>query len=160
MSLFFCSLEIILLVSYLLSPFFHLNFMWLLRDEIQVVNKVICQLISFRKWRWKLESPALLNDMGCRSQYCYYCFYLLTESCPTLLWPHGLYRLPGSSVHGILQARILERVAISSWRESSWPRDWICVSCTGRWILYHWVTWEALGPYIGTYQIHNTNFYF
>ena len=37
--------------------------------------------------------------------------------------------LPGSSVHGILQARILERVAISFSRESSWSRDQIWVSC-------------------------------
>ena len=54
---------------------------------------------------------------------------------------------PGSSVHGIFQARILEQVAISSSRGSSQPRDQTlisCVSCTGRWILYHWVTWEAL----------------
>ena len=28
------------------------------------------------------------------------------QSCPTLLWPYGLYSLPGSSVHGILQARV------------------------------------------------------
>ena len=27
-------------------------------------------------------------------------------------------------------------------RGSSWPRDWTRVSCNGRWILYHWVTWE------------------
>ena len=45
------------------------------------------------------------------------------------------YSLPGSSVHGILQARILEWVAISS-RESSWPRDWTYyISCIGKWIL-------------------------
>ena len=25
----------------------------------------------------------------------------------------------------------------------SWPRDWTRVSCLGRWILYHWTTWEA-----------------
>ena len=37
--------------------------------------------------------------------------------------------LPGHSVHGISQARILERVAISSSRGSSWPRDRIHVSC-------------------------------
>ena len=37
--------------------------------------------------------------------------------------------LPGSSVHGILQARILKWVAISSSRGSSWLRDWTCVSC-------------------------------
>ena len=35
---------------------------------------------------------------------------------------------PGSCVHGILQARILEWVAISFSRGSSWPRDWIWVS--------------------------------
>ena len=46
--------------------------------------------------------------------------------------------LPASSVHGILQARILEWVAISFSRESSWPRDWThisYVSCIGRRIL-------------------------
>ena len=37
--------------------------------------------------------------------------------------------LPGSSVHGILQARMLERVAISFSRGSSWPREWTCISC-------------------------------
>ena len=35
------------------------------------------------------------------------------KSCLTLLWPRGLYSPPGSSVHGISQARILEWVAIS-----------------------------------------------
>ena len=47
---------------------------------------------------------------------------------------------PGSSVHGISQARVLEWVAISFSRGSSWPRDRTCascISCTGRWILYH-----------------------
>ena len=36
---------------------------------------------------------------------------------------------PGSSVHGILQARILEWVAIPFHRGSSWPRDWTTISC-------------------------------
>ena len=36
---------------------------------------------------------------------------------------------PGSSVHGISQARMLERVAISFSRRSSWPRDRTWVSC-------------------------------
>ena len=36
--------------------------------------------------------------------------------------------LPGSSVHGIFQARVLEWVAISFSRRSSWPRDWTQVS--------------------------------
>ena len=38
--------------------------------------------------------------------------------------------LPGSSVHGILQARILEWVAIPFSRGSSWPRDWTRVTNT------------------------------
>ena len=37
---------------------------------------------------------------------------------------------PGSSLHGISQARILEWVAISFSRGSSWPRDPTCISCT------------------------------
>ena len=49
---------------------------------------------------------------------------------------------PGSSVHGIFQARILEWVAISFSRGSSWPRDWNHTSCFGRRILYHWGTRE------------------
>ena len=50
---------------------------------------------------------------------------------------------PGSSVHGILQARILEWVAISFSRGSSWPRDQTHIPCIGRQILSHWATWEA-----------------
>ena len=51
--------------------------------------------------------------------------------------------LPGSSVHEIFQARILEWVAISYSRGSSQHRDWTHLSCIGRRILYHWATWEA-----------------
>ena len=59
---------------------------------------------------------------------------------------------PGSSVHGVLQARVLKWVAISSPRGSSWLRDWTCTSydsCIGRWINFfffffgHWAPWEA-----------------
>ena len=62
----------------------------------------------------------------------------LLQSCSTLCDPMD-YSPPGFSVHGILQARILDWVAVPS-RGSSWPRDQthICyVSCTGRGILYH-----------------------
>ena len=45
-------------------------------------------------------------------------------------------RLSGFPVHGILQARILEWVAISSFRGSSQPRVQTQVSCIGRWIPY------------------------
>ena len=50
---------------------------------------------------------------------------------------------PGSSAHGISQARILEWVAISFSRGSSWPREPASpVKNPGR-ILYNWATWEA-----------------
>ena len=50
---------------------------------------------------------------------------------------------PGSSVHGISQARILVRVSISFFRGSSWPRDQTLISCSSRQILYYWTTREA-----------------
>ena len=55
------------------------------------------------------------------------------------------YSPSSSSVHGISQisqARILEWVAISFSRGSSWHRDGTHVSCISR-ILYHWATWET-----------------
>ena len=53
---------------------------------------------------------------------------LVAQSCPTLCTPMDC-RLPGSSVHGISQARILELGGISFSRGSSWPRDRTCFSC-------------------------------
>ena len=50
---------------------------------------------------------------------------------------------PGSSAFGIFQARILDWVAVSSFRGSFWPRDLIHVFWIGKRILYHWATWEA-----------------
>ena len=50
---------------------------------------------------------------------------------------------PGSSVHGIFQARILGQIAISYSRGSSQPRDWAHVSSISRQILYYRATWEA-----------------
>ena len=70
---------------------------------------------------------------------------LCAQLCLTY-WDPLACSLPGSSVHKILQARILEWVAISSFRESSQPRDWTCLSyvfCIDRQILYHCATWEA-----------------
>ena len=63
---------------------------------------------------------------------------LVPQLCLTLRKPMD-HSQPASSVHGILQARILEWVAISSSRGSSRPRDQIrvcCVSCIGRWVVY------------------------
>ena len=62
----------------------------------------------------------------------------LLQACLTLCDPMD-YSLPGSSVHGILQARILEWIAMPPSRESSRSRDWACVSyvsCIGKRVLY------------------------
>ena len=53
------------------------------------------------------------------------------------LWPHGPL---GSSVHGILQAKILEWVAIPFSRESSQPRHWTWVSCNAGRFFTIWAT--------------------
>ena len=70
------------------------------------------------------------------------CYCLGTKSCLTLCSSVD-YSPPGLSVHGISQARILEWVAISFSRGSSWPRDGTCISCLGRRILYLWATRET-----------------
>ena len=72
------------------------------------------------------------------------CCCLVAQSCPTLCKPIDCSP-PGSSVHGVLQARTLEWVAIFSSRGSSRPRDGIRVDCMGRRVLYHTTTWKAQG---------------
>ena len=78
-------------------------------------------------WSFSPSSPALFNPMDCSP--------------------------PGSSVHGILQARILEGISMPSSRGSSLPRDQTRVSSiAGR--FYAWDTREApfswyLFPYLG-----------
>ena len=49
------------------------------------------------------------------------------QLCPTLCNPINC-SLPDSSVHGILQARIVEEIVMPSFRGSSWPRDQTHVS--------------------------------
>ena len=98
---------------------------------------------------------------------------LLTQSCLTL-WDPMDCSLPASSVHGILQARILEWVAMSFSRGSSWLRDQTWVSCIAGRFFTIWATketrfllrgisrmdwlggkWESFGgPVVRTTQFH------
>ena len=67
------------------------------------------------------------------------CYCSVTLVMPNSLQPHR-HSLPGSSVHGIFPARILEWVAMPSSRVSFQPRDWThvpYVSCMGRRVIYH-----------------------
>ena len=99
---------------------------------------------------------ALLNHVAVEKSFsaysnmttCCMCACPVAQSCPTLCDPMDCSP-PRSSVHGISQARILERVALSYSRGSPQIRD---VSCTGRWIPYCWATWEApMPPYFSLF---------
>ena len=65
------------------------------------------------------------------------------SACPTLCEPKDCSP-PGSSVHGILQAKILEWVAIFFSRGSSWPRDWTQVFHIAVRFFTIWASREAL----------------
>ena len=64
------------------------------------------------------------------------------QSCPTLCHSTD-YSLPGSSVHRILQVKILEWVAMPSTRGSSWPRDRTQVSHIAGRFFTIWATRET-----------------
>ena len=76
------------------------------------------------------------------------------QSCSTLYDPMD-GSLPGSSVHWIFQARVLEWVAIPFSRRSSWPRDRTLVSSVAGRFFTTWATREAPGLhkiYINNYN--------
>ena len=79
--------------------------------------------ICLWQWKWKVK-------------------VLAAQSCLTLCDPMGC-GLPGSSVHGILQARILEWVAIPFSRGTSQPRTQTLVSCIASGFFTAWDTKEA-----------------
>ena len=100
-------------------------------------------------WTWNAPAPGLVvycslgNKDFFKIEVCV-CAKSL-QSCLSLCNPMDCSP-PGSSVHGILQARILEWVAMPFSRGSSWPRDRThvsYVSCTGKWIFTTSATWEA-----------------
>ena len=96
-----------------------------------------CQLLPFSHPR--LLQGALLHCLGASSSHPFmFCLLSFPMDCSP----------PGSSAHGIFQARILEWFAIPYSRGSCWPRDGThvsCISCIGRWILCTTsTTWEAL----------------
>ena len=102
-------------------------------------------------WSWiyrivgKVEMRKLCNPHNDQLLPCGFQMAVLVlhvcQSCETLCDPMDCSP-PGSSVHGISQARILEWVAISSYRWFSWPRDWI-------WVL-HWQVDSLLLGHLGS----------
>ena len=102
---------------------------------------------------WDMEQwyNSKLGKKCIKAVYCHpaYLTYMPSESesevaqsCPTLCDPMDCSR-PGSSVHGIFQARILKWVAIPFSRESSQPRDQTQVSHIAGRFFTSWVTRET-----------------
>ena len=108
------------------------NFKWVERDKWRNLllvepwtSEKVCDWLISLCW-WCLENESISCSV-------------LSDSCD----PMG-YSLSGPSVHGILQARRLEWVAIPFSRGSSWPRDWTQFShITGRFFTV-WATRQAL----------------
>ena len=94
---------------------------------------------SLQKW-W--QTPDLPNQRGLGTQWV--SESEAAQSCPTLFDPMDC-SLPGSSVHGIFQAIVLEWIAISFSRGSSWPRDWTRGSCIVDRCFTVWATRELEG---------------
>ena len=85
------------------------------------------------------------------------------QSCPILFDSTGCSP-PSSSVHGILQARIPEWIAIPFSRGSSRPRDWIQVSCIAGSFFTIWATgkssrrvWHELKQLLGIRELSKIN---
>ena len=94
-----------------------------------------CRPLILQFSAWAPINPSLLEKYlaVCWCQAAYSAQLGLTLVIP---WTS----LPGSSVHGVFQTRILEWVAIPSSRGSCRPRDWMhvsCTSCIGRRVLHH-----------------------
>ena len=101
------------------------------------------------RWPFLFPSSSCLSTSSVRVCVCVHApmhTHVGAQSRLTLCSPTDC-SLPGSSVHGILQASILKCVAISSPRGSSQSGSNLCLSHIlhfGRWILYHCATWKTL----------------
>ena len=81
---------------------------------------------------------------------------LVAQLCVTVCDPMD-YSIAGCSIRGILQARILELVAISFFRGPSWPRYWTQVYCTAGRFFTIWASREALYKYSLIYVLTYIN---
>ena len=80
---------------------------------------------------------------------------LVSPSC-LILCDTKDYNPPGSSVHGISQARILDWVAIPFYRGSSRPRDWTWVSCLAGGFFTIWAATRQAQPGLGSHFSHHS----
>ena len=103
---------------------------WMLCSYLHLLSSTFFKFIYLFIWLcWVLVVASRIFSCGMHTLSCseYVCAISL-RSCPTLCDPMNCSP-PGSSAHGILQARILKWVAIPFSRGPSHPRDWTWVSC-------------------------------
>ena len=89
--------------------------------------------------------PSVIQPMNSLAMSLICCFYVCSVMSDSAT--SRTISSAGYSLHRVSQARILEWVAIFYSRGSSWPRDQThisLISCIGKWILYHFTTWETL----------------
>ena len=116
-------------------------------------------LISFRKsnlFLMGLKSCLVTEQLWSSNELGLYNVCVCVQSCAALHDPMDC-GWPGFSVHGIFQAGMLEWVAISYSRASSWLGDPTRVSCAsyiGRWILHRW---QCYVNHNGVYQHNRAN---
>ena len=121
------------------------------RKVVQLNWKV--RWVCVKQWRMKgvdcSMGTIILKRVWYATRLC-----MPTQSYLTL-WDPTDCSPPGSSDQEVIQARILEWVAISSSRESSQSRDRTHILCIGRRILYHSAMWEANTTWKRYYLSHH-----
>ena len=129
---------------YLVLAFGYSMEVWLGTMILHLGGVLVLRRILFSNW-------SIVNLQCCVHFWCtenwficrYACMFVQAlQPCLTLCDPMD-YSPPGSSVHGILQARILEWVAMPSSRESSQSRDQNHISCTAGGFFTTMTMWEA-----------------
>ena len=119
--------------------------------EFFMKGSLVCRPISLWYSTGRISALQLLVCVCVCVCVCVYLWYIFvklhkpsdSQSCLTFCDTMDCGP-PGSSVQGILQARILEWVAISFSRGSSQPRDWTWISCIASRFFIIWDTREAL----------------
>ena len=153
----------------LLLRFYSCHFSWANHLQLCILSRSWKKTNLVGAGLWTEQGLGSLDDLGSNSRSVLYelpfqgsCVtwpncVLSCLSYPTV-WAPMDHSSPGSSVHGILQARTPETVAMPSSKGSSGPRDWTHVSYIsyiGRWVLYHQGHLGSLGKLHSLYKWHN-----
>ena len=104
-------------------------------------NEILVPILKFQE---KILIGWLKNNIKFKTIIFLICMCSVAQWRLTLCDPLDC-SLPGSSVHGIFQAKVLEWVAISFSRGSYWSRDWThisCIFCIAGGLFTHWAIWD------------------